>query len=81
MNAPILCLWACLIQSGHHDDYDTPPNVPFITGSSSTKPKKESVADALTGAATNIVKVIQSNSGGPAASASVSAQVSPLKAA
>lgn len=61
MTAPKLRLWARLIQSGHHDDYDTPPNIPLITGSS-TKSKKENVADALTGAATAVVKVIQSNS-------------------
>ena len=59
MTAPKLRLWARLIQSGHHDDYDTPPNIPLITGSSS-KPKKESVTDALTGAATAAVKMIQS---------------------
>ena len=53
----------------------------MITGSSSTKSKKESVTDALTGAATAVVKMIQSNSSGPATSASVSAQISPLKAA
>ena len=81
MTAPKLRLWARLIQSGHHDDYDTPPNIPLITGSSSTKSKKESVTDALTGAATAVVKMIQSNSSGPAAGASVSAQISPLKAA
>ena len=40
MTAPKLHLWARLIQSGHHDDYDTPPNIPLITGSS-FKPKKE----------------------------------------
>ena len=39
MTAPKLHLWAHLIQLGHHDDYDTPPNIPLITGSS-TKPKR-----------------------------------------
>ena len=78
MTAPKLRLWACLIQSGHHDDYDTPPNIPLITGSSS-KPKKESIADALTGAATAVVKMIQST--GSSSCASVPAQMSPLKAA
>ena len=78
MTAPKLRLWARLIQSGHHDDYDTPPNIPLITGSSS-KPKKESVADALTGAATAVVKMIQST--GSSSCASIPAQMSPLKAA
>lgn len=41
MSAPKLRLWARLIQSGHHDDYDSPPNIPLITGSPTTKPKKE----------------------------------------
>ena len=78
MTAPKLRLWARLIQSGHLDDYDTPPNIPLITGSSS-KPQKESVADALTGAATAVVKMIQSTSS--SSCESIPAQMSPLKAA
>ena len=27
-----LQLWAKLIHNDHHDDYDTPPNIPLITG-------------------------------------------------
>ena len=61
MPAPKLRLWARLIQSGRHDDYDNPPNIPLITGSPATasKPKKDNVVDALTSAATAVVKLLQ----------------------
>ena len=63
MPAPKLRLWARLIQSGCHD-YDNPnpnPNIPLITGSPATasKPKKDNVVDALTSAATAVVKLLQ----------------------
>ena len=61
MPAPKLSLWARLIQSGRHNDYDNPPNTPLITGSPDTasKPKKDNVVDALTSAATAVVKLLQ----------------------
>ena len=37
MAAPKLRLWAKLIQSGRHDSYDEPPNIPLITGSPAPK--------------------------------------------
>jgi len=46
MEVPKLCLWAKLIQSGHHADYVTPPNIPLITGKVSDKSKK-GVADVV----------------------------------
>ena len=53
-----LRLWAKLIQSGHYDDYDTPPNIPLITGKAATPKKtvKEGVAGLVAEAATAIVK-------------------------
>ena len=60
MEAPKLRLWAKLIQSGRHESYDTPPQIPLIIGAPApAKPKKDSVADALTGAATAIVQALQ----------------------
>lgn len=56
MASPKLRLWSKLIQSGRHDDYDEPPNIPLINGA--LKPKKTSVASALTGAASAIVSAI-----------------------
>ena len=58
MEAPKLRLWTKLIKSGHHDSYVDPPQIPLITGSSVSKPKKESLADAFAGAASAIVKVL-----------------------
>ena len=56
-----LRLWAKLIQSGHHDDYTTPPNIPLITGTVAVKPKKskDGVADVVAEAATAIVKAFK----------------------
>jgi len=61
MPAPKLRLWARLIQSGRHNDYENPPNIPLITGTPATtsKLKKDSVAEALTSAATALVKLLQ----------------------
>ena len=50
MDAPKLRLWAKLIQSGRHERYETPPQIPLITGAPPpAKPKKDSFAEALTG--------------------------------
>ena len=76
MATPKLCLWARLIQSRHDDDYDSPPNIPLITGSSAFKPKRESITDALTGAATAVVKMFQYTNSDPSVSAST--HISPL---
>ena len=57
MENPKLRLWAKIIQSGRWEDYENPPPIPLITGK--TSQKKESVAEALTGAAKAIVKVLQ----------------------
>ena len=49
---PKLRLWARMIQADLHDDYDAPPDVPaFDRNSTSKKPKKDSMNDALTNAA------------------------------
>ena len=56
-SAPQLRLWARMIQSGTHDDYDDPPRVPQITGLSPKYTKKETLTDAITGAAVAIAKV------------------------
>lgn len=48
--------YARMIIAGTHDDKDNPPRVPMITGTVAKRPKQESLADALAGAATVIVK-------------------------
>ena len=44
-----------MIQSGNYDDYDDPPRVPQITGIVSNR--KESLTEAITGAAVAVAKV------------------------
>ncbi len=62
MATPKLRLGACLLQSGRCDDYEKSPNIPLITGPPVLKPK-ESIKDALTGAATAVVKMLQQTDG------------------
>lgn len=59
METAKLQLWAKLIQSGHHDSYTTPPNIPLITGIAAVKSKKSKAGVAnVAKAATAIVKAI-----------------------
>ena len=47
-----------MICSGLHDDYENPPDIPtFSTHPMPKKPRKESLSDALTGAAVAFAKV------------------------
>ena len=82
MEIPKLRLWAKLIQSGHHEDYITPPNIPLITGKVS-KPKEsatEGVADVVTQAATAIVKACKPpSSPNKVSNCSDTKGISPLK--
>ena len=60
--SPKLRLWAKVIHSGRYDDYDTPRDVPLITGAPAPlKPRKNNVATALTGAASVIVQALSSS--------------------
>ena len=67
---PQLRLWARMIQCGTHDDYDDPPRVPMITGILPKRPKKESITDALTAAATAVAKAFSPPSTSQVATAS-----------
>jgi len=63
MEVPKIHLWAKLIQSGHHEDYVTPPNIPLISEKVSGKSKKsatEGVADVVKQAVIAIVKACNS---------------------
>ena len=57
---PQYTLWAKFIRMGHHDSYDDPPSIPLMTGEQKgqSKKSKESVSDALAGAATAIANAI-----------------------
>jgi len=60
MDAPKLRLWAKLIQTHRHESYDEPPQIPLITGSATaSKPKRESIGEALTGAAVALAKALK----------------------
>ena len=49
---PKLRLWARMIASNLHDNYETPPNVPAFQGSASKKGRQQSsLSDAISGAA------------------------------
>ena len=58
LEAVKLRLWGKLIHSGHHDDYEDPPDIPLLTGRGKKKPSKEGVADVIAGAASAIVRAI-----------------------
>ena len=57
--APVYTLWAKFIRSGRHESYDTPPEIPLITGEQKGRKKKESLSEALTDAATAIVRAVK----------------------
>ena len=40
MSVPKLRLWSILIERGHHDSYENPPDIPLISGSTATKNKE-----------------------------------------
>jgi len=49
------------MESGRHDSYDTPPQIPLITGSPApARPRKDGLVEALTGAATSFAQALQS---------------------
>ena len=56
MTAPKLRLWARLIQSGRYDDYEQPPNIPLISGSSVKS--KDTMKEAFIGATTAVVQML-----------------------
>ena len=59
---PQLRLWAKLIQSGMHSDYENPPNIPLITGQTKTKKSHAQKNDetSLSGAIVTAVNALAS---------------------
>ena len=57
-SVPQLRLWSRMISTSLHDDMDKPPNIPAF-GGSNKKPRKESVADAILGAAATVIKALR----------------------
>ena len=58
MEYPKLRIWARLINAGQHDSYDEPPDdLPYF-GNERKKQKRDSLEDALTGAANVVCKML-----------------------
>ena len=56
-------LWAKFIRNGRHKSYDEPPPIPLITGEQRgrAQPKKESISDAIVGAATAFAHALKTS--------------------
>ena len=73
-SGPQLRLWARMIVANTHDDFEHPPKVPMITGSVQRPPRKESLSDTFTSAASAIAKAFS-----PTPSTSTLVKCSPSK--
>ena len=50
--------WSRMICTSLHDDTEKPPNIPAF-GATTKKPRKESVTDAIIGAAATVIKALR----------------------
>ena len=80
-SGPQLRLWARMVSNGVHEDLDNPPHVPMISGTALKRQKQESLAEALTGAATAFAKVFNSPSSAQPSGVTPTVGLSPCKAA
>lgn len=85
---PQLKLWARMIHCGTHDDYEDPPRVPMIIGIPPKRQRKDSLAEAITGAAEAVAKAfaptpqpLPASSSSPVATSLGGVGISPGKAA
>ena len=62
---PQLKLWTRMKLNNQHDNMEHPPQIPLFTGSIVNKPKRESLSEALTSAATAVVGVLKGQSESP----------------
>ena len=58
-SGPHLRIWARMYMNAQHSSLDNPPNNPIFSNYGSKAPKKESLSDALTSAATAIVGMLK----------------------
>ncbi len=56
-------LWARMIVNKQHEDLDEPPNIPLLTGGIKKIPRKETLSEAITGAACAFAKALTSREG------------------
>ena len=57
---PHLKLWSRMISNGIHDDVDSPPDIPAFQGNTK-KPRKETLADAISNAAITVTKALSTS--------------------
>ena len=84
-DTPRLRLWSRMISSGLHESEDDPPAIPAFSGVLPKRPRRESLSEALVGAATAFADSLKGGSGKAADppkqhSTAVSMSVSPSKA-
>ena len=60
-STPQYRLWAQIKHNGQHSCLDTPPSIPMFSGTTSKPPRRESLSDAITSAATAVVGLIKGN--------------------
>lgn len=78
-DVPRLRLWARMIASNLHDDYENPPAVPAFSAPTPKKPRKENMCEAMTGAAVAIVNAIRKGDKPSSDSSTSSVGISPKK--
>ena len=55
-----LMLWGRMIVNNQWQSYDDPPDIPLITGGARKVPRRESLSEAITGAALAFAKAMSS---------------------
>ena len=65
-SGPQLRLWARMKLNGQHNSIDYPPQSPLFNGRIS-KPRRDSLSEALTNAATAVVGILKGTPGSPSA--------------
>ncbi len=58
-DTPRLRLWSRMITAGLHGDYDNPPNIPAFSGSTPKRPRRDSLSDAISGAAVAFAEAVK----------------------
>ena len=58
--APQMRMWACYIQAGHYKDLVEPPPLPAFKGVPPKRERKESLSDAIAGAAVTFINAMRS---------------------
>lgn len=76
-SGPHFRIWARMYMNAQHSSLDLPPNNPLFSNYGSKAPRKESLSDALTSAATAVVGLIR----GDASTVTGAAAMSPGKRA